>query len=186
MKRKSKKKLVIIVAVILAALLAFLVAGYFTINKLFSVFSDSFYQSALMMQDPAANEAEVTPEPAGATEEPVSPDKAQQSATPSTVPKAVLPAKEEDDYPFDGLHFSPEQFKAIDAQIPFNEKLAVLNILRKTLGTAEYKELIAMVTGGITSEEIRRAYDILKANIHGDNKKQILAYYHKYSGLVIN
>ena len=79
---------------------------------------------------------------------------------------------------------TPEEFKALEKKVSFNDKVAVLNILSTNLSTGEYQEIVGMVSGGITKEEIRRAHQILSKSLSSENKQKIWGYYDKYIYLI--
>lgn len=160
MEQKPKKKLFIILAVIAVILIAGLSTGYIVINKMFSAFSDSFYQSAAppsASAEAGGDEVQATPQP----------PEEQEPAQPS------LPQ-----------NLSKEQAQEMIDAISFNDKLAVMNILSKSLSAAEYKEMLGMLSGGITAEEMKRAKTILNERLSGDDRQKILDYYAKYSSLL--
>jgi len=82
------------------------------------------------------------------------------------------------------LNLTASEFQELSSQVSFNDKVNVLNILRAGLKREEYSELLAMLSNGITTQEIRRAYDILKTRLSGEDKEKVLAYYNKYINLI--
>ncbi len=167
MEKKRKKKWIVILVVVLVIVVLGLGAGYVAINKMFSAFSDSFYQTEVT--DPAI-EGKVTPTP----ESTVPPEvEVVEDPTPTKPPK-----------PSPGVVISQNNSRELIEAVPFSDKISVMNILSKNLSAAQYKELVAMLTGGITTEEINRAKTILKESLSPEDKKIILEYYAKYSNLL--
>ena len=153
-KTKSKKKLLTILLIVLLVLLLVLFGGYYAINKLFLMFSDSFYQ--------------VEP---------------QASPVTSTQPTAS-PSGTEIELPSTDLNLTAEEAKAMIESISFSDKISVMNLLRSSLSAAQYKELLAMLGSGISREEVQRAKNILNENLSIEEKQKVLEYYKKYEELL--
>lgn len=179
MEKKKKKRLTMLV-LILAGLVLVALLVYFVINLVFSIFTNSFYESVVTTEE-VQTAAEPTAVPSGGQEE------TPEEQTPQTAPP--LTAKTDGDALFkslsvDKLNLTAEEFKEIQKKIPFADKVAVLNILSTGLSAAEYKELIGMLGSGITSSEVRRAYQILSKGLSSENKAKIWGYYNKYVYLI--
>lgn len=82
------------------------------------------------------------------------------------------------------VDMNAENLKKLESYIPFADKFAVLSLLGETLPAEEYSRLIAMLSDGITQEEIAEAFQILRANLTPEQKKQIKQYYSKYTYLL--
>ena len=167
--KKNKKKWVIILLVLLVVICLLLVGGYIAVNKMFSVFSDSFYKTSV--QEPIATEQ------SGA-------DLSDGSLYLSEFPDDISAIAGKDNSLLSRLNLTADEFQKLSGQVSFNDKVNVLNILRAGLQREEYSELLAMLSNGITTQEIKRAYDILKTRLSGEDKAKVLAYYNKYINLI--
>ncbi|MBE7035716.1 MAG: hypothetical protein E7403_00285 [Ruminococcaceae bacterium] len=170
MMKKSKKKVLIIISVIVGILLLLLIVGYIAINSIFSMFSDSFYQVSLQELD-----GEKTTEQASPTPE------ANGGATATPAPDDSQPGKPKDP---DEINLSPEKSKELMDAVPFSDKLSVLTILSKNLSAENYREIMGMLGGGITPDEVKRAKEILRNNLSPEDKQKIKDYYNEYSVLL--
>lgn len=179
---KKKRKWLKTLLIVLGSLLVVLAIAYLVINLVFSIFTNSFYESVITTEEIQQSSGEAA-EPAEAPEEQgKQTEQAEASAAPST-------DKPDGDALFkslsiDKLNLSAEEFKTLQKKIPFSDKVAVLNILSTGLSGAEYKELIGMLGGGITSAEVKRAYQILSKGLSSENKAKIWGYYNKYVHLI--
>ncbi|MBE7048814.1 MAG: hypothetical protein E7393_05540 [Ruminococcaceae bacterium] len=164
----QKKKVYIVGGVIVLVLGLILLAGYFAIDKMFSIFSDSFYQVE-SVRPTALPEETLQPNE--------SPDAATQSAAPplETATPNLLP---------ENMQFSASESKALIESVSFSDKLRVMAILQSSLSSEEYKTMFSMLSGGISQAEIQRAKAILSRRLSPDEKKEILGYYQKYSDLL--
>ena len=162
---KKSKKLIIILSVVVMILIGVLIGGYIVVNKMFSAFSDSFYQTTIppggetsgeAIEDPGVSSGETTGEA-------------------SQEPAVELPSH---------LNLSSEEAQKMIDAVSFSDKLAVMSLLSANLKSADYRELVGMLKGGITPEEIKRAKEILNSGLTAEQKKKVLAYYGKYSYLL--
>lgn len=170
--KKGPKKLIIILSVVAVLLVGGLTAGYITVNKMFSIFSDSFYQ----VPEPVASEepvAEESPGPA-INEEEEKPKETPPAKTPSAPSLENLPS----------VTLSKEESRQMISAISFADKVAVMKILSAGLSPPEYKEVMGMISGGITAEEVKRARHILSHSLSDGDKEKILSYYAKYAYLL--
>ncbi len=174
MKKQTKKRIIIILIVVAAALAVLLTAGYIAVNMAFSIFTDSFYQSATVTEAPAASaEPEAAAENAGETAKPEGSSGGQEGGS---LPQGSVS--------IDKLQISAEKVKELEQKVAFSDKVAVLNILSTGLSGADYRELIGMINNGITADEVHKAYRILKENLSQEDKNKIWGYYHKYAHFI--
>lgn len=184
---KKKKIWLIVIGVILAVLILVSLSVYFGVNMLFSVVSESFYQSAVVITESGGaipggtSGTENAPGGAEASPDVTTPDSSgstpQQSAGTVTAPGSKV-------IPFDRLNLTMEEFKALQQQVPFSDKVAALSILSAGLSATDYTELFSMLSGGITSDEVRRAYKIISRGLSSEDKEKIWGYYEKYKYLI--
>jgi len=178
---KKKKKWILVLSIVAASLLVLLLGIYIAINVAFSMFSESFYQSIIESEEFAqangnAGETSNGQTPTGSEDG----ETAQQPKPDNSGDEGILKK-----IPYEKIkNMTPEEFKALEKKISFNDKVAVLNILSTNLSTAEYQEIVGMVGGGITKEEIKRAHQILSKSLSSENKKKIWGYYDKYIHLI--
>ncbi len=162
---KKSKKLIIILSVVVMILIGVLIGGYVVVNKMFSAFSDSFYQTTVPSQGEASG---------GVSEDPGVSSEGTTGEAPQE-PSVELPSH---------LNLSSEEAQKMIDAVSFGDKLAVMNLLSANLKSAEYRELIGMLKGGITPQEVKRAKEILNSGLTAEQKKKVLAYYGKYSYLL--
>ena len=143
-KKKGRKVFLIILGVVVA--LAIL--GYVLVNVIFSMLTDSFYDSGLGKPSQTETQAMDTPET-------FDPEAAFQSL------------------PLDKMNLSAADFKVLAKKVSFTDKVAVLNLLRSKLSAEEYKLLTGMLSGGITTQEIHEAYAILSKSLSTEDKETI-------------
>lgn len=165
MQKNKRKKLIIILSVIIGILLVLLIAGYIIINTMFSMFSDSFTQVTLQDLEKEQTVEQATPSPGIESE--------------STEPQQVGSETTSED-----LEYSAEKSQEMMDSVSFGDKVSVMTILSENLSAEEYKEMLGMLSNGITSDEINRAKDILRNSLSAEDKKTIKEYYSKYSGLL--
>ncbi|MDP4151975.1 MAG: hypothetical protein Q8865_00845 [Bacillota bacterium] len=82
------------------------------------------------------------------------------------------------------LKYTEESVKQLESEVSFSDKLKVMSIISSSLSNNEYLELLSMPKGGITSDEISRAYLILRQSLSSDKKNQIAKIYTKYANLL--
>ncbi len=155
----KKKKGLKIFIMILGVLVVLALLGYVLVNFVFSMLTDSFYDSGL--GQPSQTEVQQENEP-----EAFDPEKAFQSL------------------PLDKMNLSAEQFKVLAKKVSFTDKVEVLNLLRSKLTAEEYKVLTGMLSGGVTTQEIREAYGMLSKSLSTEDKETIWGYYNKYAYLL--
>lgn len=190
--KKSKKKIVLIViAVLLAVIIGLLAAGYFAVEKAFSVLTDSLYQSSSVQEEVTLEENKSSgklPEETGA------PNGSSGAADGQTDGADSGEAKGADNSALDAarkklgvsgsMKFSAEKVKELEKSVSMGDKLAVMAIIGRALSPEDYQTLLAMTGGGITQEEIGRAYSILSKSLSTQDKSKIYEYYAKYAYLL--
>ena len=82
------------------------------------------------------------------------------------------------------MKFSAEKVKELEKSVSMGDKLAVMAIIGRALSPEDYQTLLAMTGGGITQEEIGRAYSILSKSLSTQDKSKIYEYYAKYAYLL--
>ncbi len=169
MEKKNKKKWVIILLISLLVLSLLLAGGYIAVNKMFSVFSDSFYKTSVQTTS-APNEGDDNPD--------------GDSLYLSEFPDDISAVAGDKNSLLSRLNLTASEFQELSKKVSFNDKVNVLNILSSGLQREEYSELLAMLSNGITTQEIHRAYDILRTRLSGEDKEKVLAYYNKYINLI--
>ena len=180
--QKKKKKRLVIISIITAVLALILLLVYFGVNSLFSMVGDSFYQSEVTIE--SAGETTSAEEPSVSGEAPDETEPAAETSGQEKSPVAQSADKTERTLPFDKLNLTSEEFKTLQKQVPFADKMAALAILSKGLSAADYTELIGMLGGGITSSEVKRAYSIVSRGLSSEDKAKIWGYYDKYKYLI--
>ena len=185
MEKKSKKK-IIILSIIAVILIGGITTGYIAINKMFSIFSDSFYQVSVPGQEDEVPPGESEPPKAdtggeGSSEETTG---EQTGTSQPTNPPTTATNKPKATLPIEGKDISAETSKELMDEVSFSDKLSVIGILNENLSASEYREMVGMLSGGITSNEIKRAKEILKESLSKEDKKKIKAYYKKYEDLL--
>ncbi|MBR6729216.1 MAG: hypothetical protein IKL80_03550 [Clostridia bacterium] len=184
MEKKSKKK-IIILSVIAVILIGGITAGYIAINKMFSIFSDSFYQVSVPEDDDVPQDATAPPEVDADNEGKGEEIAGEQTGTnPSAKPPTTATNKPKATLPIEGKDISAETSKELMDEVSFSDKLSVIGILNENLSASEYREMVGMLSGGITADEIKRAKEILKESLPKEDKKKIKAYYKKYEDLL--
>ena len=177
---KKKKKWPVVLCVILALLICIFIAGYFIINAVFSMFSESFYQSVIDSGDFVQSSTNTDVLGNETSAEPTVGGGAEQTQGKPSGDDGILRK-----IPYEKIkNLTPEEFKALEQKILFSDKVAVLNILSMNLSSAEYQEIVGLVNGGITKEEIKRAHQILSKSLSSENKQKIWGYYDKYIYLI--
>lgn len=185
--QKKKKKWLIITGIVLAVLALVLFLIFYSVNSIFSLVSDSFYQSGIVITESgnasSGGEAGQGSTPDGAV---VSPSGTSSGSTDraSQQPAGTETASGAREIPFDKLNLTMEEFKALQQQVPFNDKVAALSILSAGLSASDYTELFSMLSGGITSDEVKRAYKIVSRGLSSEDKAKIWGYYDKYKYLI--
>jgi len=186
MKKKKKKWLVITgIVLVVAVLVSFLV--YFGVNTLFSMISDSFYESGVVIIEPGTTPSGEPSGPDGnqdgaETSPDVTAPDSQGTATQNPAGKDASSGSRA--IPFDKLNLTMEEFKVLQQKVPFSDKVAALSILSAGLSASDYTELFGMLGGGITSDEVRRAYKIVSRGLSSEDKEKIWGYYDKYKHLI--
>lgn len=188
-KNRKKKTALIVISVTVIVLAGIAAAGYFAVNKAFSMLTNSMYQSSSIQEETELSEnksAEQLPGTEGETERPQTSD-ADESNTQngaSGSQKDALSAAQEK-FGIDGaMRFSAEQLKKLEKSVSLGDKLAVMAIISRSLSTSDYQTLLSMTGGGITREEISQAYSILSRSLSGEDKSKIYEYYSKYAYLL--
>jgi len=167
MEKKQKRKWIVIASIIACAIILLLIGAYIAVNCMFSAFTDSFYQTAVQ-ESPIMGE----------TKEPD-----EEDLHLSEFPEDFAALEKEKAF-LTHLSLTEEEFRTLNEKISFTDKVNVLNLLKSGLDSEEYKELLAMLSNGITRQEIRRAYTILKQSLSSEDKEKVLAYYNKYINLI--
>ncbi len=80
--------------------------------------------------------------------------------------------------------FNSEDLKEIESQVSSKDKIAVLALLAKALPPEEYSRLMSYVSDGVSEQEIKEAYNIMRKHLTPEQKKQIKDYYFKYMYLI--
>ena len=171
--QKKRKKWVIILCVILGIILSLLIAGYVAVNVIFSMVSNSFYQSLVQVEQSATQTALPALEE-GQGDGSLAPNGEADIDITEIFP-GVNPAK---------LNMTAAEFKEIEKKVSFNDKLAVLNVLSLGLSKEDYQTVVGIVDDGITEDEIKKAYKIVSTNLTEKEKDKIWSYYYKYIHLV--
>ena len=180
--QKKKKKPLVIISITAAVLVLILLLVYFGVNSLFSIMGDSFYQSEVTIETADGQTTVQDSAISGETPEQVEPS--PETPAEEKAPVAKDAGKTERSLPFDKLNLTSEEFKTLQKQVPFADKMAALAILSKGLSAADYTELIGMLGGGITSSEVKRAYGIVSRGLSSEDKAKIWGYYDKYKYLI--
>ncbi len=171
--QKKRKKWVIILCVVLGIILSLLIAGYVAVNVIFSMVSNSFYQSLVTVEQSATQTA-LPPLNGDQGGEVLAPNGGSDLDITEILP-GVNPAK---------LNMTAAEFKEIEKKVSFNDKLAVLNVLSLGLSKEDYQEVVGIVNDGITVDEVKKAYKIVSENLTKKEKDKIWSYYYKYLHLV--
>lgn len=188
-RKKSRKKTLLIVLGILALFFALIAsAGYFAVDKAFSVLTGSLYQSSSVQEETSLEEnksAEELPQneeeiPEGQMEE------GKTSTGQNAQTKDALSAAQEKHGISGSMKFSAEQVQKLEKSVSLGDKLAVMAIISRSLSASDYQTLLAMTSGGITREEVGKAYSILSRSLSGEDKSKIYGYYSKYAYLLEN
>ena len=168
--KKGMKRLIMAIGIIVIIFVVFL-----CIKNAFNP-PDSFYESSVTTEEgsPAveveASQQNATGEEAGVSEEGI-----------STIGE---PSKKQRELPQEVLNMSMADIKALQKKVPLKDKLAVLNILSTSLSAKEYTGLFGMLSGGITREEMKQAYNDVNRKLTPENREKIWGYYDKYKHLI--
>ena len=188
-KSRKKKTALIVISVTVIVLAGIAAAGYFAINKAFSMLTNSMYQSSSVQEETELSEnksAEQLPGTEGETERPQAGGAGEsntQNGAGGSQKDALSAAQER--FGIDGsMRFSAEQVKKLEKSVSLGDKLAVMAIISRSLSASDYQTLLAMTGGGITREEISRAYSILSRSLSVEDKNKIYEYYSKYAYLL--
>ena len=174
--KKTKKK-IIIWLIVVAALSILMLAGYeiamdYASNKAMSLIVSNQIESMLESGEITYEEIlEIAEEPA--VEE--SPQPSEEKDIP---PAAAPPAAEK----------SPEVKKSavakatdkINDDIPLSDKHEIMKLITSRLTADEIRRLAAMLSGGVTSEEIGEAAKIAYARFSGEELTRVKGFWHKY------
>lgn len=188
-KNRKKKTALIVISVTVIVLAGIAAAGYFAVNKAFSMLTNSMYQSSSIQEETELSEnksAEQLPGTEGETERPQTSGAGEsntQNGASGSQKDALSAAQEK--FGIDGaMRFSAEQLKKLEKSVSLGDKLAVMAIISRSLSTSDYQTLLSMTGGGITREEISQAYSILSRSLSGEDKSKIYEYYSKYAYLL--
>lgn len=190
--KKSKKKVVLIViAVVLAIIAGLLTVGYYAVEKAFSVLTNSLYQSSSMQEEVTLEENKSSgtlPGEPGATNGTGGDTDGQTGGADSggakSADNSALEAARKKLGVSGSMKFSAEKLKELEKSVSMGDKLAVMAIIGRALSPEDYQTLLAMTGGGITQEEIGRAYSILSKSLSTEDKSKIYEYYAKYAYLL--
>lgn len=189
-RKKSRKKTVLIVLGILVLLLVLIAsAGYFAVDKAFSVLTGSLYQSSSVQEETSLEENKSTEELPQTEDEEMSGQAATENGTTASETDKendVLSAAQKKHGIQGSLKFSAEQVKKLEKSVSLGDKLAVMAIISRSLSASDYQTLLAMTSGGITRDEVGAAYSILSRSLSSEDKNKIYGYYSKYAYLLEN
>lgn len=184
MKTKSKKKLWIVLLIVLVVLCGLLAAGYLAVNKAFSVITDSFYKSSVVLENPSGGSEQQAEGQGESQSEDAAQGQEAADGAKTALPGEISRAAERYGISPEKLKLTPAEIKELEKKVSFADKVAVLNILSSGLSASEYKELVGMLNDGISSSDMQRAYQILSKSLSAENKGKVLQYYQKYADLI--
>ena len=188
-KKNRKKTVLIVVLIIMFVLAAIATAGYFAVDKAFSVLTDSLYQSSSVQEETSLEEnrsAEQLPQTNDDGQTSQEQNEGKKADGEEEKPKDILSAAQEKHGIKGNMRFSADQVKKLEQSVSLGDKLAVMAIISRSLSASDYQTLLAMTSGGITREEIGRAYSILSRSLSAEDKNKIYGYYSKYAYLLEN
>lgn len=168
--KKGMKRLIMAIGIIVIIFVVFL-----CIKNAFNP-PDSFYKSDVTTENSSQgvevgeSEQDATGEETGTSEEGT-----------STIGES---SKKQRELPQEVLNMSMADIRALQKQVPLKDKLAVLNILSTSLSAKEYTGLFGMLSGGITREEMKQAYNDVNRKLSPENREKIWGYYDKYKHLI--
>lgn len=170
--QKRTKRLIVAFSVILSVIIIFVV-GFFCVKNAFSP-PDSFYES-----DVTTEKRENSAEAENSEQEP-----AGEETVTSGENAADDESEKRRELPQEVLNLTTVEIKALQKKVSFKDKLAVLSILSTSLSAKEYTGLFGMLSGGITREEIKEAYNVVNRKLSPENREKFWGYYDKYKHLI--